>query len=213
MVTITAQEYYELGMKLMRSYDGRSLLPALRAANSGALEDVQNTNGNAYYQWTAALVKELKPKQIVELGGAMGVWDICVLHELPQDSCLHSITLAEHGLEYSYVVDKYPNFFPVVGDDLDFTQWPKDLDFNKTDIFFIDTLHEEHQLRAELDLYLPKINEKTLVMFDDIYINDGMRRVWEDIVAGKYGKADTFDASDPLHWSGFGLAIYETKVV
>ena len=203
---MTAKEVFDKGIEKLKTFNVRGLLPALRAANEGAMEDVLNTNGCALYQWSTCLVDELKPKQIVELGGAMGVWSICVLHTLPSESKLYSITLPEGGLEFVYIVDKYTNFIPVLGNDLDLNNWPKDLDLGKTDLWFVDSLHEESHLRKELDLYSPFFKKDAIILFDDIHINENMEKVWEDIKKGKYGITSWHDGTSPLHYSGFGLA-------
>lgn len=204
---MTAREITEQALAHVPDLDVPMLMTRLRLANSGAQFDVLNTNGCCYYQWSACLVKMLKPKQIVELGGAMGVWDICVLYKLPKDSKLHSMTLAEGGLEFSYIDRPYANFFPVVGDDLNLANWPKDLNLNETNLWFFDSLHTEEQLRAELNLYSPFFKKGALVLFDDIHLNDGMQRVWDDVLAGKWGLSDCYDATNPLHWSGYGVCI------
>lgn len=198
---MNSEELYLKGLELQKTFSLQSLLPALRAANEGAIEDVKNVEGSCYYQWSSALLEWLKPKQIVELGGAMGVWDVCVLHNLPSESQLHSVTLAEDGKEFSYVVDKYPNFYPVVGDDLDLNVWPKELKLSKTDFWFIDTLHTEDQLRKELSLYSPFFKKGAVVLFDDIHLHEGMERVWNELKE----KYDSYDATYPLHWTGFGI--------
>lgn len=200
---MTAEQLYEKGLALKKKLSIQSLLPALRVANEGAINDVKNDEGCAYYQWASALFSEIKPKQIVELGGAMGVWDVCVLHNLPQDCQLHSITLAEDGKEFSYVVDTYPNFHPVVGDDLDLSVWPKDLDFSKTDVWFIDTLHTEDQLRKELALYSPFFKKGAIVLLDDIHLHVGMENVWNELKEAH----NSFDATYPLHWTGYGILV------
>ena len=202
---MTAKDIYDIGIKKLSSFNVGLLMPALRAANDGAKQDVLNTNGCANYQWTTQIIDFLKPKQVVELGGAMGVWDLCVLHNLPQDSKLYSVTMPEGGLEFSYVVDNYPNFIPCLGDDLDLTVWPKEAVLKDTDLWYIDSLHMEEHLRKELDVYSPFFKKGAIILFDDIHLNDGMERVWQDIVHGKYGELDCFDATDPLHWSGYGI--------
>ena len=203
---VTAKEWFNRGMERLKTFKVESVMPALRMANEGAIDDVLNTNGSAYYQWLACLVDVMKPKQIVELGGAMGVGTIMLLQYLPADSKLYSITLPEHGLEFVYIADNYPNLIKVLGDDLDLKNWPKDCDLSKTDLLFIDTVHEKEHLEKELALYLPFLKKGAVVLLDDIHINGGMETVWQDIKAGKWGKIDTHDCSDPLHWSGFGLA-------
>ena len=138
----------------------------------------------------------------------MGVGSIMMLQSPYQDFKLYSITLAEGGLEFSYVVDKYNNFYPIIGDDLDLSNWPKDLDLSQTDIWYFDSLHTEEHLRKELDLYSPFFKKGTICVFDDIH-SFGLDPVWDDIKNGKWGFTEFVDATDPLHYSGYGLARYE----
>jgi len=203
----TAEWITKQGLEALKTFNIAPVMPALRGLNDGAKEDVLNVNGCANYQWIPGVIDLLKPKQIVELGGAMGVWDLMVLHTLPKTSHLWSITLPEQGLEFSYIVDTYDNFHPVLGDDLDLSNWPKELDLLKTDLWYFDSLHEESQLRKELDLYSPFFKNGAVVLFDDIHLHDGMQAVWDDIVDGNYGITDYYDATDPLHYTGYGVCV------
>jgi len=198
------RELYDKAIEKMKSLNINIYLIALRSANQGAIDDVLNTNGCANYQFIPGFVELLKPKQIVELGGAMGVWDVMVLNGKYQDFKLYSITLEEHGLEFQYVVDKYPNFVPVVGNDLDLNNWPKDLDLKSTDLWYFDSEHTETQLRKELNLYSPFFKKGCVIIFDDIH-SFGLDPVWNDIKKGKWGKMTCIDATDPLHYSGYGV--------
>jgi len=203
---MTLQQLVDKTLERMRTFKIEGALPALRALNEGALQDVQNTNGCAYYQFSACLVELMKPLQVVELGGAMGVWDLMVLHTLPAEAQLYSITLPENGLEFSYVVDNYPNFHPIIGNDLDLNNWNK-VELGKTDLWFIDTNHQKEQLEKELELYSPYFKKGAIVMFDDIHINEGVESVWDEwfMIEGKYKHSEVIDMTDPLHWSGFGI--------
>ena len=205
---MTAKELADTSLALLKDFNVQPILPALKYANDGAIEDVLNTNGCAYYQWTINLIDIMKPTQVIELGGAMGVWTICALYNLPLTSKLYSITMSEYGLEFSYIKDKYTNFYPVIGNDLDLSLWPEDLNWNKTDILFIDSLHTEEHLRKELDLYLPLIRKDTLILLDDIRLPE-LLPVWEDIAKGKYGKSECIEKTDPLHYSGFGCCFID----
>lgn len=196
---MTAKELFKQANDLWEKYDIKTTLPALRALNDGALEDVLNTNGNRYYQWSPCLLEVVKPKQIVELGGAMGVWDLMVLNGKYQDFNLYSMTLPEGGLEFSYVVDKYANFHPSVGDDLKLENWPKELKLEDTDLWFIDSEHSAKQLQAELDLYSPFFKKGCVLLFDDIR-HPELWPIWEKL---PYDKAEI---TNPCHYSGFGIA-------
>ena len=174
------KDVYTRSMNKWEKFDLRSVLPALRKCSEGALEDVYNVNGCRYYQFLPCLIDEINPKQIVELGGAMGVSALMMLHTLPQESKLYSITLEEHGLEFSFIADKYENFVPVVGNDLDLSVWPKDLDLSKTDLFFFDSLHTTEQITKELELYSPFFKKGAILLFDDIRMPE-LWTVWEKL--------------------------------
>lgn len=172
--------------------------------NDGAIRDVESKDGRSdYYQWLPKLIKMTKPKQIVELGGAMGVSAIAMLQTLPKTSKLYSITLEEHGLEFSFMDKEYDNFIKIVGDDLDLNNWPKDLDLSKTDIWFIDSEHTYEQVRKEIDLYKKYFKEGSILLFDDIHINDGLSQVWEEIKQEIPG--DKYESD--LHYSGYGIIV------
>lgn len=183
----------------LKDTDLKTALVALRAANQGAVEDVLNTNGCANYAWWPQLIDEVKPKQIVELGGAMGVGTVMMLQSKYQDYHLYSITLAEGGLEFAYVVDKYPNLTMIVGDDLDMKNW-EGVDLAKTDIWYIDSLHTENQLRRELELYTPYFKKGAIVVFDDIRMPE-LYPVWKELTE----KYEHVEMTDPLHFTGYGM--------
>ena len=191
------QEIVDQSMEKLKAFNVQPVMPALRAANQGAIEDVLNTNGCANYQFFPGLIETIKPKQIVELGGAMGVGTIMMLQSKYQDFHLFSITLAEQGLEFSYVVDKYPNLTMIVGDDLDMSNW-KDIDLGKTDLLYIDSLHTEKQLRKEIELYFPFLKKGTIVCFDDIRMPE-LWPVWKDLPYEK------IELTDPCHYTGWGI--------
>lgn len=171
--------------------------------SSGAWNDVLNLDQCGNYQFLSALMLTLKPKQVVELGGAMGVSALCMLATLSSSSKLYSITLEEHGLEFSFIKKDYPNLTKVIGNDLDMNNWPKDLIWANTDFLYIDSEHIRGHLEKELDLYLPLLKEGTIVALDDIHLNPGMKQVWDLIYFPK------IDLTKECHWSGWGMFVYE----
>ena len=184
----------------LEKFDLNEVLPYLKYISAGGMNDVKSEDGQSnYYQWLTNLMKVNKPRQIVELGGAMGVSALMILAGLPKKSKLYSITLEELGLEFSFIKEKYPQLRMIIGNDLDLSSWPKDLDLEKTDIWFIDTEHEANQLRSELRIYRPFFKKGAIVLIDDIYLND-MYQVWLEITYPKL-------ALPELHWSGFGMFI------
>lgn len=183
------------------SFSVEGILPDLKDVAPGSLKDVLDTSGSYYYQWLACLMRVLKPKQIVELGGAMGTSALCMLSQLPEDAKLYSITLEEGGLEFSYIKSNYPQLVKVIGNDLDLDVWPDDLDWYKTDLLFIDAEHTYNHVKKELDLYIPRLKPGTLVLMDDIKMEE-LYPLWVSIV---YPKLDL----GTLHHSGFGMFVVE----
>ena len=196
---MTLQEIVDQSLEKLKTFNVNPCMPALRAANQGAIEDVLNTNGCANYQFFPGLIETIKPSQIVELGGAMGVGTVMMLQSKFQDFHLYSITLAEGGLEFSYVVDKYPNLTMIVGDDLDMKNW-EGVDLGKTDFWYIDSLHTEKQLRAELELYTPFFKKGAIICFDDIRMPE-LYPVWKDLTE----KYEAIELTDPCHYTGWGI--------
>ena|SRR3990167_6603002 len=191
-------ELHSSVMEELETFVVAGVLPALKGASDGAVRDVLDTDNSYYYQWLACLMRVLKPQRVVELGGAMGVSAIVMLESLPAESKLYSITLPENGLEFSYIKTEYPNLIKVVANDRDINVWPKDLDWGKTDVLFVDAEHTKDEVQRELDTYLPLIGPGRLVIMDDIKLNPGMWEVWLGLDKNK------LDVSE-LHHSGFGI--------
>lgn len=208
-----ARDWFDIGMKAWASFDEGEILPELRLANDGAIEDYLNINGCRYYQWSASLIDAMRPKQVVELGGAMGVWTICASYTLLPSSKLYSITLPEHGLDFAYMPVPPPNVFLLRGDDLDMSNW-EGVDLKNTDLWFIDTgIADDHfaeQLQKELKLYAPYFKKGAVILLDDIHKNKGMEGVWNALVLDP--RFDCYDGTDPLHWTGFGVCVFKGHV-
>ena len=190
--------FYEL-KPLWEIYDPSKAESYLKGVSEGAMNDIKNKESVGYYQWLPVLVDYLKPKQVVELGGAMGASALMILSALPKESHLWSITLPEGGLEFSFVKEKCPNFVPVVGDDLSLKTWPKELVLGTTDLWFFDTDHNYQQLSSELKLYKKFFKKGSVILIDDIHLNEGMFKAWTEF------PGDKFDATTWLHFSGFGI--------
>lgn len=191
----TPEEWYKLGLE-----GAKEVTPAEFRDNVD-YPDIWDIERCYNYLWWAGLVKKHPFKQIVELGGAMGVWSLMVASTAPKETNIWTITLPEHGLEYSFVKKEFPNLHMVVGDDLKWESWPKDFDITKTDAIYFDALHTYEQLSAELKMYGPKLKSGTLAVFDDISLNEEMKQAWAELDWPK------FDQTGNLHWSGYGIAV------
>jgi predicted O-methyltransferase YrrM len=196
---VNLKEIVDQTFKELETFNVETILPDLKDCAQGSINDVLDTQDSLYYQWITCLMRTYKPKQIVELGGAMGCSALCMLSQLPEEAKLYSITLPEHGLEFSYIKTQYPQLTKIVGDDKDMSVWPKDLDFAKTDLLFIDAEHTAEAVRRELKTYLPLIGKGKLVLVDDIHM-DELWDVWLELDKEK------MDLSI-LHHSGYGAFI------
>lgn len=186
-------------MDLVRDFDVNSLIPHLELVGEGQKLEVlnQNTRGeNLYYQWLACLVRLLKPKQIVELGPAAGISTIMMATQKDVDCKLYSVDIDE-SLAWKWMKYEYAGLVKILGDDLDMSIWPKDVDLSKTDLWFMDTLHTKEQLQKEIDLYSKFWKKGTVVVLDDIRM-EGLWDIWQAL---PYDKCET---THPNHYSGFG---------
>src|SRR3990167_298087 len=188
----------ELFYRVKPRWDKYKLSKDIYLMPQRGIDDVSNKSEWGYYQFLHSLIDTINPKQIIELGGAMGV--ACVMMcEAENKPDIYSITLEEHGLEFSYINKEYPNLHKIIGDDLDLKNW-EGVDLEKTDIWFIDSLHTEIQLRKELLIYKEFFKSGAILLLDDIYMPE-LFTVWKDLLY------DKFDATAWLHFSGFGICI------
>ena len=197
---MTANELDIQVTELMRDYDPNTLLSHLKLVGAGQMEEVMRGESdrgvNRYYQWLACLMKLIKPTQVVELGAAAGISTLIMATELPKDSKLISVDI-DPLLAWKWMDREYPQVIKVLGDDLDLSIYPKDIDLHQTDIWFIDSLHTEEQLRKELELYRPFFKKGAIVVLDDIKI-PGLDTIWSEITE------DKCETTVPNHYTGFG---------
>lgn len=200
---MTANELDIKVMDYVGRYDPQPVIQNhMSLVGVGQIAEVKNEGDrgvNLYYQWLACLVRMIKPKQIVELGSAAGISTIMMAIELDKDAKLYGVDI-DPELAWKWMSRDYPQVTKVLGDDLDLSIYPKDCDLSLTDIWFLDSLHTEEQLRAELKLYTPFFKKGAILVFDDIRI-PGLDKVWEELPYDKQ------DITNPCHYSGFGVAI------
>lgn len=200
---MNANELDKKVMEFVQRYDVNPVLQHMGLVGSGQILEVKNENGrpNLYLQWLACLIRLLKPKQVVELGAAAGISTIMMATELDKDAKLYSVD-NDPEIAWKWMDKEYPQVIKILGDDLDPNIWVNiDVDLSKTDVWFIDSLHTEEQLRAELALYSSRFKKGAILVFDDIHINSGMEKVWNELPYDKQ------DITNPCHYSGFGVAI------
>lgn len=205
---MTANELDMRVMDLVRDYDVARALTHMSKVGEGQIREVKNENDrtNLYYQWLACLIRLVKPKQVVELGAAAGISTTMMALELDKDAKLYSVDF-DPRIAWIWMDDEFPQVIKLLGDTRDLSIFVHDMerqnrsDLGKTDVWFFDSLHTQDQLEAELKLYTPFFKKGAILVFDDIHMNPGMEKVWNDLPYDKQ------DISNPCHWSGFGVAI------
>lgn len=165
--------------------------------------DIRDKKSCANYCWFPGFIDILKPKQIVELGSAMGVALVSMLQSQHKVDHIYGVTLAENNLEFCYIDKiKYPNLKCITGNYMDMSIWPKDVDLKKTDFWYIDGLHQGPHVTEQIKLYKPFFKPGTIIAFDDIFMSPDMSEMWhglDDILDIKY------KTTLPLHFTGWGL--------
>lgn len=204
----------EKSLERMESFDVNSVLKYFNKESpleiGHGLGDISRKADIGNYSWFPGFIDLLKPTQVVELGSAMGVADICMLASPYRAFELFGITLKERGLEFCYIKkEQHPNFHPIVGNYMDLSIWPKNIDLKKTDFWYIDGLHQGKHVTEQIKLYKPFFKPGTIIAFDDIFMSPDMAEMWhglDDILDIKY------KTTLPLHFTGFGLIQIGDKI-
>lgn len=157
--------------------------------------------GALYYRWLYCLVKMLKPRQVIELGGAQGVSTLFMSAAMPKSGKLISVDLSNDWR----ILAADNNVIKIVGRSEDLGIYPDWVKLEKTDIWFIDTNHFQEQMELEFANLSPYWKKGTIIVLDDIGYYDA--RPQHDLY--KFWPTITYDkVSLPhLHDSGFGLIV------
>ncbi len=152
-----------------------------------------------YYRYLVGMVRALEPTQVVELGGANGLGAHYMLSNMPDDSNLYTVDIVNALSELRAQPPQRNNAHILIGDTRDMTIWDEcGVDLSKTDLWFFDSDHTYEQLTAEWTLYSRHFREGTVVMLDDVLLNEGMWQAWQEIPQAKL-------LAPEIHFSGWGL--------
>jgi predicted O-methyltransferase YrrM len=172
-----------------------SLLPN-ESENRNYLFNIPKGSG-LYYAVFTEFVKLVKPKVIVELGNREGLGLIALHSGLTEpDQRIYTIDIVT---DLRHVPENIHNDIRVsklLGDVLS----PEILQVipDNIDVLFCDTIHTHDQLSKEWEKYQSKMNKKSVVFVDDIFIGD-KKAAFDQIAVGS--KVISHD----LHASGFGI--------
>ena len=128
------------------------------------------------------LAKHQQPGNIVELGTCLGITTSYLSKAVPQakvitmEGCPQTAEIAEENFSalnlknISLAVGNFDANLPkVIAEE------------QQLDFVFVDGNHRKDATLNYFDWCLPKINENSLLNFDDIYWSQGMKEAWEQI--------------------------------
>jgi len=129
-------------------------------------------------------VADLHPNNIIELGTCLGVTSIYLqkaapqakvytLEGSPQTAGIAKEIFNNAGLDkIELVVGNFDDTLPGIIDSL-----------NRVDFVFVDGNHQKEATLRYFEWCLPKVDDGTLLIFDDIYWSEGMKEAWAQIKA------------------------------
>jgi predicted O-methyltransferase YrrM len=130
------------------------------------------------------LVKDLQPRNIIELGTCLGTTSLYLknaatkaqlvtLEGCPETAGVASGVFKKAGVnDIKQVIGNFDDTLPGVIDR-----------FDQLDFVFVDGNHQKDATLKYFEWCLPKVHENTLLIFDDIYWSEGMKEAWEMIKA------------------------------
>lgn len=156
---------------------------------------------SVYYKYLYNILSKFKGEETftVELGTFKGR-STAFLAEGNPDGKVLTVDLSPQE-EFKSVNAKYSNVESFLGRS-DSKELLDSIPDGSVDICYFDTEHEYGVVSKEVEVWLPKIKSGGIMLFDDVYMNDGMKKFWRE---QSYKKGSSTD----LHWTGFGYAVKE----
>lgn len=149
-----------------------------------------------YYRFLYELVRDTKPAIVVEIGTRRGESAIQMATAHPGSQIL-TIDIDPNSAEFIRKM-KLKNLRAITSDSAKAVHEVKI--WAPFDMLFIDSDHCYERATAEFKAYSPFVKKGGIMIFDDIHINDGMTKFWNEIT---YPKIEL----NELHIKGFGAAI------
>lgn len=125
----------------------------------------------------------VKPNNIIELGTCLGITTLYLqaaapsaslytLEGCPQTAGVAKKVFSEAGVDgINVITGNFDDTLPGVLKNED-----------KLDLVYIDGNHQYDATIRYFDWCLPKVHEGTMLIFDDIYWSDGMKKAWAEII-------------------------------
>lgn len=156
-----------------------------------------------YYRFLYSVAVYIKAKLSVELGVCTGTGTAHIA--AGTDGPVYGID--PHPWDMTAILTRYPNIVlfrerSESSSVLDILEGRKGRGEGMTDLLFIDTVHTYEQAKREYELYRPYMSHGGIICYDDIFLNDSMKRFWVWLPENKKM------ALSHLHpESGFGVSV------
>jgi predicted O-methyltransferase YrrM len=152
-----------------------------------------------HYKLLACIVKHIKPKIIIELGSGKEAFSSTVMANYCNgDQIIYSFDII-HNLAHLNKENLIYSTDDIVGN-IDKYQYI----LLNAEFIFIDTEHTGDQETQIMRSLFPLLRKNTLLMFDDIHLNQAMKNFWNGL--DKHFYLDKQDITPLGHWSGTGVA-------
>ncbi|WP_443936735.1 O-methyltransferase [Pedobacter sp. MW01-1-1] len=128
------------------------------------------------------LAKDIHPQNVIELGTCLGITTAYLSTACPDaqlitiEGCPETAKVAQQNfndLNLKNIDLKVGNFDAILPDVI--------AQQSSLDFVYIDGNHRKDATLAYFKQCLPKLTEKSLLIFDDIYWSEGMKEAWEEI--------------------------------
>lgn len=134
------------------------------------------------------LIRELKPKNCIELGSSLGITSAYLASALKQnkagelisiDACKPVIEIANETIQHCQLNDVVEFRYGTFEDQLE----PVLQEMQQVDFCYIDGNHAYEATVNYFKQLLPHCHEKSILVFDDLYWSKGMKKAWEEIIS------------------------------
>lgn len=172
------------------------------------LEKLRDTDHDQamYYRFLHDLSRTMKPKWIVETGTRFGLSAAQLAMGSPESKVItiDIDPLGKAKFAGDATLRKITNVIALTGDSRQVRrQLPAEC--AEVGILYLDSDHSYDVVKAEFSLYLDLVAKGGVVVFDDIHLNEQMRRFWAEVPEPKV----ELNHLHRLSGAGFGVYVKE----
>lgn len=165
----------------VNDFGAGSMVLKTKTKTVGKIAKTSGTN-HFFAELLFKMVVHFQPKTIVELGTSLGIGTL-YFSAASEDAQIYTVEGCPNvagWANHHFKVAKSPNIKIVVGE-FD-KQLPKLFShLEQIDLLFIDGNHRYQPTIDYFEMALDKVNENSIIIFDDIYWSEGMTRAWEEV--------------------------------